>query len=67
MTCTVNHLLIELGVSRRKKGREIMDKLELPEGMWICRLCEAWNNDIRNYCYKCSASRAIPTREERRT
>lgn len=24
MICTVNHLLIELGVSRRKEGREIM-------------------------------------------
>ena len=24
MTCTPNHLLIELGVSRRKEGREIM-------------------------------------------
>ncbi len=35
--------------------------MELPEGMWICRLCDAWNNDIRNYCYKCSAPRTLPT------
>ena len=26
MTCTPNHLLIELGVSRRKEGREIMEQ-----------------------------------------
>lgn len=26
MTCTPNHLLIELGVSRRKEGREIMTR-----------------------------------------
>lgn len=26
MTCTPNHLLIELGVSRRKEGREIMER-----------------------------------------
>ncbi len=30
MSCTPNHLLIELGVSRRKEGREIMAKLRRP-------------------------------------
>ncbi len=28
MACTPNHLLIELGVSRRKEGREIMGERE---------------------------------------
>ena len=37
----------------------------MPEEMWACRLCDAWNNDIRNYCYKCSAIRAIPVPERR--
>jgi hypothetical protein len=30
----------------------------MPEGMWTCRACRAWNNDIRNYCYKCTAAKA---------
>lgn len=34
MSCNPNHLLIELGVSRRKEGREIMDK-KLSKVCWF--------------------------------
>ncbi len=47
MTCTVNHLLIELGVSRRKEGREIMEQPALREQHLQADLDSAHGNYAR--------------------
>ncbi len=59
MSCTVNHLLIELGVTRRKLGHFIMEGRDNMEKCMICDLPAPDNDDWHSHHEELDRLRAV--------